>query len=137
MKVIICGDRNWEDQEMIKQYIATLPKDTLIIQGMCRGADWLARLSAKELGYQIKDYPANWDLHGLAAGPIRNRQMLEEKPDLVVAFHDNNGTGKGTKDMLNAAKQAGVSTKIFTHYIPLDELERIALNSGNETEVRK
>ena len=38
------------------------------------------------------------------AGPIRNRQMLETKPDGVVAFPGNNGTD----DMCRAAQEAGV-----------------------------
>ncbi len=122
MKIIICGDRNWKDHQMIKQYISSLPKGTLIIQGECRGADLIAKASAKELGYPTTDkYAADWQLYDSlgypkgAAGPIRNRKMLEEKPDLVVAFHDNIDTSKGTKDMLSAAKKSGVKTLLLSH----------------------
>ena len=116
MKVIICGDRKWTDRQMIEEYMQGLPVDTLIIQGECAGADRIAKQIAKKLYLPVTDkYAADWELHGLAAGPIRNRQMLKENPDLVVAFHDNLALSKGTKDMLNAAKQAGVKTLVFSH----------------------
>ena len=36
---------------------------------------------------------ANWDLHGKAAGPIRNRTMLNAHPNaIVVAFPGGRGT---------------------------------------------
>lgn len=121
-KVIICGDRNWTDWDMIRRYILSLPKGTLIIQGECSGADHIAKQTAKQFGYPTTDkYRADWELCDSlgyprgAAGPIRNRKMLEEKPDVVVAFHDSIATSKGTKDMLSAAKQAGVKTIIFSH----------------------
>jgi hypothetical protein len=63
---------------------------------------------------KLKVFSANWEKHGLAAGPIRNRQMLTEgKPDLVIAFHENIEKSKGTKNMLELAKQAGVATYLF------------------------
>lgn len=45
-------------------------------------------------------YHANWRKHGKAAGPIRNREMLEDfKPDLLVAFPG----GKGTHNCMRTA----------------------------------
>jgi hypothetical protein len=41
----------------------------------------------------IKGHPADWDKYGKLAGPIRNREMLEQNnPELVVAFPGGNGT---------------------------------------------
>ena len=55
-------------------------------------------------------YPANWKKHGRAAGPIRNKQMLEEaKPDLVIAFPG----GAGTANMVKQAREAGVKVEII------------------------
>jgi len=116
MKVIVCGDRNWTDKELIISFIRSLPENTLIIQGECQGADYIVKQAAKKLGYPVtENFAANWEIHGLAAGPIRNRQMLKECPDVVVAFHDNIANSKGTKDMLKAAKEANVPTQIFSH----------------------
>jgi predicted Rossmann-fold nucleotide-binding protein len=42
---------------------------------------------------------------GLAAGPIRNQQMIDEgKPDLVIAFPG----GAGTHDMMARATKANL-----------------------------
>jgi hypothetical protein len=60
---------------------------------------------AIEAGIPVKPYPADWRLHGRAAGPIRNTLMLVEgRPDLVVAFPG----GQGTADMTKKALRAGV-----------------------------
>ena len=50
-------------------------------------------------------YPAQWDVYGRRAGPIRNQEMIDEgKPDGVVAFPG----GKGTADMVRRAEAAGL-----------------------------
>jgi hypothetical protein len=113
MRVLICGDRSWTDRETIEAYIKTLPPRTIVIQGKCRGADWIARTFAIHYGHIIKDFPARWELYGKGAGSMRNKQMLTEgKPDLVVAFHNNLPESKGTKDMIMQAKAAGIPTEI-------------------------
>lgn len=55
-------------------------------------------------GITVEPHPADWKRHGRAAGPIRNQKMLEEKPEMVVAFPG----GKGTADMVKKAGQAGI-----------------------------
>jgi hypothetical protein len=60
---------------------------TCIIHGGARGADHMAGLWARKHDINMKQYPADWDKHGNAAGPIRNAQMLAEGfPDICVAF---------------------------------------------------
>lgn len=87
--------------------------DTLI-EGEAKGADSIARDCAKYLGMIVLPFPAQWKKYGgrgrgNPAGPIRNQQMLDEgKPNLVVAFHNNIDKSKGTKDMLNRTKKAGI-----------------------------
>jgi len=51
-------------------------------------------------------YPADWDTHGKAAGPIRNQSMLDQNPgiELVIAFPG----GKGTADMVARARKKGI-----------------------------
>jgi hypothetical protein len=69
---------------------------------------------ASQLGFTVLPFPADWNTHGKAAGPIRNRQMLKEgKPDVVLAFHEDLGRSKGTADMVRAAKAAGIAVKVF------------------------
>lgn len=120
-KVLICGDRNWTDKEKIREYVEILHKkhdDLVIIEGEARGADSLVRDCAKELGVIVEAYPADWNQYGRAAGPIRNQQMLETVPDMVIAFHDDIENSKGTKDMVNRAKKIGIKTLIISHPKP-------------------
>lgn len=113
MRVMVCGDRNWTDRQTILNRLAKLPKDTIIIEGGARGADILALSCAKELGLDVAHYPAKWRLYGKAAGPIRNELMLEEgNPDLVIAFHNDLPSSKGTSNMVGLANRAGVSVVI-------------------------
>jgi len=115
MRVLICGDRNWSNFKVIEDFILTLPKDTVIIEGDCRGADKISGFLARKYGHEVIPFPAHWETYGLKAGPIRNQQMIDEgKPDLVVAFHNDLKNSKGTKDMVNKAISFGIQVKIIT-----------------------
>lgn len=107
--IIICGDRHWEDEKTIFLYIGTLPPDTRVITGGAKGADTIAENTRVWHGLDGKVYPANWTMFGKAAGPIRNRRMMEdENPYLVVGFHNNISRSKGTRNMLLLAKRKRV-----------------------------
>lgn len=105
MRVLACGGRNWHDprEEFLGLFRALKP--SVVIHGGARGADSAAKVAAWRLKIPSKEYPADWETHGRAAGPIRNQQMLTDgKPDLVVAGIG----GRGTADMVSRARQAGV-----------------------------
>jgi len=112
MKVLVCGGRTFSDKELL---FAVLDEehekynfDTLI-HGGAKGADMLAHKWCCRNGIIEVCYPANWSKYGPAAGPIRNKKMLEEgKPDLVIAFPG----GRGTANMVSLAKQAGIKVKV-------------------------
>ena len=112
-RILICGDRNWKDVETIENFVRSLPPDTVIIHGGCRGADRIADKAAKEHGLTVEDFSAKWEKYGRAAGPIRNRRMiLEGKPDRVVAFHDDLSKSRGTADMLKQARKQRVPCEV-------------------------
>lgn len=119
MKVLVCGDRNYADKEAIKRTLLDLLRAydiTCIIEGEAKGADTLGRIVAEELGITVEKYPADWLKYGRSAGPIRNRQMLVEgKPNLVIAFHDDIEHSKGTKNMLEQARKAGVPRRLIAN----------------------
>jgi hypothetical protein len=112
MIVLVCGDRWWKDREKIKARLSTLPKDTTILHGACRGADLIAASVAQELGMKVKAFPADWDRYGSSAGPIRNRLMLDERPDLVIAFHSDLSNSKGTADTVTEARSRKIETEV-------------------------
>jgi len=73
--------------------------------GDATGADALAAAYAERRAMPFKVYAADWEQHGLKAGPIRNRQMLEQAlPSAVIAFPGS----KGTRNMCDIAERAGV-----------------------------
>lgn len=82
-----------------------------IINGDARGADRLSSVWAESNNIPIRKFPADWDLHGKRAGPIRNSQMLREgTPDLVIAFLFPNS--RGTRHMIDIAQKAGIITDV-------------------------
>ncbi len=114
MRVLVCGDRNWENIDAILRELSKLDNNTVIIHGAARGADTLAGIAGKELGFKVEAEPAKWEIYGRSAGPIRNQLMLDKyKPELVLAFHSNIDNSKGTKDMVTRARKAGIKVVIF------------------------
>ncbi|KAB0575639.1 uncharacterized protein DUF2493 [Fusobacterium naviforme] len=87
-----------------------------LVSGHARGADTFAEQYAAEKGIQIPVFPAEWKKYGRAAGPIRNRAMLEyakEETPVVAAFWD--GESRGTGNMQKQAKAAGAECHIFSY----------------------
>jgi len=72
----------------------------------------MAREWAQERNIPFTEVLAEWDRYGRAAGPLRNKKMLEEKPDLVVAFTTDIETSRGTANMVKQARQAGIPVVI-------------------------
>jgi predicted Rossmann-fold nucleotide-binding protein len=107
-RVLVCGGRDYADYN--KLYDAIFAWDAthsiaLVINGGASGADEIARKWAESTGKRCVSYPAKWEEHGRAAGPIRNQLMLDkEKPDVVIAAPG----GRGTADMVKRARAAGV-----------------------------
>jgi hypothetical protein len=87
-----------------------------IVHGDAPGADKMAAEIAAERGFGVEPHPADWDLYGLKAGPIRNRDMARAGADLCIAFWD--GASKGTKSMLLEARRAGITTETIGVYDP-------------------
>jgi hypothetical protein len=121
LRLLICGDRGWDDQEMISDVLKSIGVDRIecVIEGECRGADILSRNAARELEIEVLRFPADWKSHGDAAGPIRNRQMLVEgKPTHVIAFHNDIANSSGTADMISQARKLGFPAFIVSENIP-------------------
>lgn len=112
MRVLVCGDRNWTDPSPIMLELIKLEGETTIVHGAARGADTLGGLAAEFLGMNVEAHPAKWQEYGRAAGPIRNQEMLDSGLDLVLAFHENISSSKGTKDMIRRAKKDGIPIKL-------------------------
>jgi len=107
MRILITGGRDFIDRELLFDALDRLHAAhgiSVLIHGDANGADRLSGEWATARGIRVEAHPADWKKHGRAAGPIRNQKMLEEKPELVIAFPG----GRGTADMVRKAKQAGL-----------------------------
>lgn len=116
MRVLVCGSRHFNDFDlMLKILSENFNKGDILIHGDAKGADRLSEYVARFYLFAddvigVERYPADWNLHGKRAGPIRNHQMLTEgKPDLVIAFIAVGS--RGTKHMVEIAKKAGIPVK--------------------------
>ena len=70
----------------------------------------------------LECYPADWDRHGKAAGPIRNQRMIDTGVDLVVAFHDDLEHSKGTGHMVKIARLHGRPVWHLRHVVDTREV---------------
>ena len=117
-RVIIAGGREFQNYglvlDRIEYYLQNkLKSDTVIIvSGHATGADSLGERYANEHGLKCELYPADWNAHGKAAGPIRNAQMADNA-DALIAFWD--GKSRGTKNMIETARNKGLRVAVVRY----------------------
>src|SRR5262245_61110918 len=118
MRILVCGGRTYDDRDLVWRTLDNYQRhhgSITIIQGDATGADALAN---RQPNVTLISVPANWgDLsrpdalictradgskYDANAGLRSYAEMLDEKPDLVLAFPGN----KGTCDMLRRAEDA-------------------------------
>jgi len=115
MKVIIAGSRDFDDYNLLYKNcnnILSNQKEIEIVSGRARGADKLGEKYAKEKSLKLKLFPANWEKYGKKAGYLRNEEMAGYAKFLIV-FWD--GVSKGTKNMINIAKEKGLEIRIIKY----------------------
>ena len=114
-RVLVSGSRAWQNWDRIFSVLdAELERDAdlVLVHGDCpSGADRMADAWAKTRGVPVERYPADWDQHGKAAGPIRNQQMVDTEPDLVLAFL--RPESRGTRHCMGAAMKAGIPLRVY------------------------
>ena len=73
-------DLAWPQQRVAAQLLARSSGRLvhLLLHGGARGADAAIGRAAQQLGWSALVMPAQWERHGRAAGPIRNRELLEQ-----------------------------------------------------------
>jgi hypothetical protein len=114
LKVLVCGSRDWTDEQLIARVLLglTTERHVEIIHGGARGADRIAAQIASEFEFDVQTFPADWRAHGRWAGLRRNLQMLDENPDLVIAFQRNGS--RGTQHTIDEARRRGIAVEVHT-----------------------
>lgn len=99
----------------VKEYKEKYNKIEFIF-GDCTGVDTSAREICNKLNCVYTVYPALWNIHGLAAGPIRNKQMIDllnVENDEVWVYHTNLSKSKGTKNVVKLANNKKLILKKY------------------------
>lgn len=112
-RVIIAGGRDFSDYDLLTKtmnhLLSNIKDDITVVCGKARGADTLGEQYAKERGFSVRYFPADWDRYGKSAGYRRNTEMAENA-DALVAFWD--GKSLGTRHMIEIAKSRGLKVRV-------------------------
>lgn len=116
LKVMVTGSRDWPFPDTIKTQLDLALQEArgyfTLIHGDCpRGADRMASDYWTQLNLPQIKYPADWASYGKAAGPIRNKVMIDSIPQLVLAFQWN--SSRGTQHAIDLARKHQIPTRIF------------------------
>ena len=120
IKIVIAGCRDYNNYEEAKEYInlcissIRYGNKIIILSGGASGAYKIGERYAKENGFEVELYPADWEKYGKSAGPIRNK-LMAENCDCVICFWD--GKSRGTKSMIEYAKM--FDKKLRVKYITI------------------
>ena len=122
MRVIIAGGRDVPLSDGLRMVEEAIKQSgfpiTEMINGGALGIDRAARVYWKDKFYDSPpEYPlttmcAEWDRHGKAAGPIRNRRMASVA-DALIAVWD--GKSRGAKNMIDVAKAFGLQVFVYRY----------------------
>ncbi len=118
-RVIIAGGRDFADYLLLEDVMDKLLEKKswthhiIIISGCAKGADTMGESYAgNNDAYGLELYPADWNKHGRAAGPIRNQKMADHA-DALVAFWD--GKSRGTKSMITIATRDELRVRVINY----------------------
>jgi hypothetical protein len=100
--------------DILKELSAENADKITILSGCAKGADtlgekWFNEHRAFPSNWHLNLYPADWDKHGKAAGPIRNEEMANNA-DMCVVFWD--AKSKGSAHMIKVALKKGLLVKV-------------------------
>ncbi len=106
VKLIIAGSRSLTDPIPIIEFLSKYmpPHNLEVVCGMAKGPDLIGKSWAESCRFPVKEFPANWDKHGRAAGFFRNRDMAIYADELI-AFWD--GKSNGTRNMIDEMLKRG------------------------------
>jgi len=146
MRVLICGDRAWgmpkregdvivlphngfNYSKLMYKAMKRLSPEDHVIEGEAAGADVMARIICSLRDIPTTPIPADWcdfktpcqkqhTHHGMKAGMLRNKEMMDRQPDEVWAFHDDLSKSKGTISTVRMAWNQGIPVLWFSPNLP-------------------
>ena len=126
MRVLVTASREWSWPEVLhaaltdtyREWTKSCPDDTefVVVHGKARGGDimadeWARAAAVQDSRVRPEEHPADWERYGLAAGHLRNQEMVDAKADRCLAFPWGRSTG--TRGCMKMAKKADIPVKQF------------------------
>lgn len=114
MKLAIIGSRDlkYKDYSDMFEALKLIEFDE-VVSGGAKGADSLAEIYASDIGLKLTVFPADWEKHGKAAGPIRNAQIAEYADRCFAFVNKPLEQSKGTLNCVNQFKKLGKTVTVF------------------------
>ncbi|MEU4296421.1 DUF2493 domain-containing protein [Kitasatospora aureofaciens] len=114
-RILVTGSRAWSDRARVEWALGVAFRafrPIVVVHGGCpTGADAMAAVWAQRAGVEVEAWPADWDRHGRAAGPIRNAQMVAAGARFCLAFVLPGS--RGTADCVRRAEASGIPVRRF------------------------
>jgi hypothetical protein len=114
MRVLVCGSTSWRWPEEVRSHLVRLADQAAAAGGRLEvvtagagGADRLAEQVARDLGLDRVVFRSGWDESGTTSRHDHVPGMVDERPDLVLAFRDA-GKSPGTDRIARLARERGI-----------------------------
>lgn len=119
-RLVVTGDREWSDGHFVYMTLQAIGPERIacLIHGSARGLDTLAGEAAERLGVSVLEFPVSSEewAAGPRAGVLRNQRMIDKgHPQAWLGFHDDIARSRGTKDMMQRCRKAGLPGKLLSH----------------------
>lgn len=118
-RLIIAGSRDITDPAMLEAALICSgwrEQISVVVCGMAPGSDMLGKAWAEANSIPVDEHPAQWSLHGKAAGPIRNKAMADAA-DALLALWD--GVSPGTRNVISLARKRGAELRLVGQRFPV------------------
>jgi hypothetical protein len=113
VKTIIAGMRDFTNYTEVARAIKLSGfAISEVVSGLAPGVDHSGEIWAADNEIPVMGFKADWNAHGKAAGPMRNRQMAQYAEALVAVW---DGKSRGTKNMIDEANKRGL--RIYIHRV--------------------
>lgn len=127
-RVVVAGSRDITDTATVHSAIENSEfQPSTLLSGGADGVDAIAEAWADQRDIPTEVYEADWDEHGNAAGPKRNKEMARNADALVLVW---DGESPGSRSML----QKALTHRLDVHVEPVG-YEGVVKNDIDEEEL--
>jgi predicted Rossmann fold nucleotide-binding protein DprA/Smf involved in DNA uptake len=118
VRIAIVGSRRFKSRKKVIDLVNSLPQETVIVTGGCRGPDTWAEYAAKKRGlkttiFRPKLPPDDSPRYEFIKAYYERNRKIAQNADMLHAFVSSDRTG-GTENTIRHAKELNIP--VITHY---------------------